>query len=51
VWVANITEPFGREPNGPCTDCRIPTLPRFQCHKNVTHIVEMRALRGAPVSE
>ena len=36
--------PFGCEPNGPCTDCRIPTLLRFLCHKNVTRIVEMCAL-------
>jgi hypothetical protein len=33
---------FGCEPNGPCTDCCIPTLLRFLCHKNVTHIVEGR---------
>src|SRR5258707_14840053 len=36
--------PFGCEPNGPCSDCRIPTLLRFLCHKNVTRIVEMCAL-------
>jgi len=29
---------FGCEPNGPCTDCCIPTLLRFLCHKNVTRI-------------
>src|SRR5258708_38102946 len=29
---------FGCEQNGPCTDCSIPTLLRFLCHKNVTRI-------------
>ncbi len=36
--VANITEPFGCEPNRTCTDCCIPTAFRFLCHKNVTRI-------------
>jgi len=39
--------PFGCEPNGPCTDCSIPTLLRFLCHKNVTRIVEMCVERSA----
>ena len=33
VRVANITEPFGCAPNGPNTDCCIPALVRFACHK------------------
>jgi hypothetical protein len=41
VRVANITEPFGCEPNAPCKDCCIPALLRFLCHKNVAHIVEV----------
>ncbi len=45
--VANIAEPFGCEPNGPSTDCCIPALLRFVCHKNVTRIVEVCALRGS----